>query len=95
MPEGYGSEPEEEFTVKLDTIEVLPNVAYIGIYEAELGEIGIEFNYTPGTLSPIVQQTALGLYKFLSTEEGRKMIFDSGVDFKQLEVPDNGEDTNS
>jgi hypothetical protein len=90
-----GAIQEEEFTAKIDTMEVLPNVAYIGIYEAELGEIGIEFNYTPGTLSPIVQQTALGLYQFLSTEDGRKMIFDAGVDFKQPEVPDNGEDTNS
>ena len=81
--------PEEEFTATIETMEILPNVAYIGIYEDDLGEIGIEFNYTPGTLSPAVQQTALGLYHFLSTEEGRKTVFNAGVSFEQPEVLDN------
>ena len=81
--------PEEEFTATIETMEILPNVAYIGIYEDDLGEIGIEFNYTPGTLSPAVQQTALGLYQFLSTEEGRKMVFNAGASFEQPEVSNN------
>jgi|TARA_Y100000310_G_scaffold146443_1_gene145783 hypothetical protein len=77
-----------------EMMELLPNVAYLGIYEDTRGEIGIEFNYTPGTLSPAVQQTVLGLYQFLSTEEGRKAVFDAGDSFEQPKVPNNGEDTN-
>jgi hypothetical protein len=87
--------PEEEFTATIETMDMLPNVAYIGVYEAELGEIGIEFNYTPGTLSPIVEQTALGLYQFLSTEEGRRMVFDAGANFKQPEVSNDGKNSNT
>lgn len=80
---------DEELTATIETMELLPNVAYIGIYEDELGEIGVEFNYTPGTLSPAVQQTALGLYQFLSTKEGRDAVFKAGVSFEQPEVPNN------
>tara|TARA_R110000751_G_scaffold79565_2_gene160317 strand:+ start:29 stop:373 length:345 start_codon:yes stop_codon:yes gene_type:complete len=72
-----------------ETMELLPNVAYLCIYEASLGEIGIEFNHTPGALSPTVQQTALGLFKFLSTEEGRNIAFEAGASLEQPEVIDN------
>ena len=91
----FGDLNDIEFTAKIETMDLLPNVAYIGIYEDTLGEIGIEFNYTPGTLSPTVQQTALGLYNFLSTEEGRKMVFEAGASFEQPKVLNNGKNINT
>jgi hypothetical protein len=36
-----------------------------------------------------VQQTALGLFKFLSTEEGRNIAFEAGASLEQPEVIDN------
>jgi hypothetical protein len=67
-----------------ETMELLKNVAYLGIYQDELGALGIELNFDEEFISPEVKGLAMSLYGMLSTEEGRSLIFN--FDEKEADI---------
>lgn len=74
-----------------ETMELLPNVAYLGIFQGEHEELGVELNFDEEHISPEVKGLALSLYKALGTEEGRELIFNLAEEQTLEALPNKGD----